>query len=306
MVKITITGDLASGKSSVAKMIAEKLPAKYFSTGQLQRKMADEMGMTTLELNQYSETHPEIDNKIDNQVKALSDEASNLIVDSRMAWHFLPNSFKIYLSVDDFIAADRVMADDQRIGEPKYTGHIDALHKLRERKNSENRRYLSLYNADCGDMSHFDIVVDTSFSSPKTTMIMVLNLLNNWSEGVVERYWLSPNLLYPMKAVHPLISDNAVRLQRSLSDQGFDQQYAISVIKVGRRYFIWDGHKRVCAAIKNKLSHVPVVVVAQDNEAVIPGLSAIQQVHHSFNKSRLHDWENALGITYLVKKQTTD
>jgi cytidylate kinase len=49
--------------------------------------------MTTTELNKYSETHPEIDAEIDSTFKSLTN-SENLIVDSRLAWFFIPNSFK--------------------------------------------------------------------------------------------------------------------------------------------------------------------------------------------------------------------
>jgi guanosine-3',5'-bis(diphosphate) 3'-pyrophosphohydrolase len=42
---IAITGDLGSGKSSVAKIICQKAGYDYFSTGSLQRKLAAEKGM---------------------------------------------------------------------------------------------------------------------------------------------------------------------------------------------------------------------------------------------------------------------
>ena len=60
-VKISLAGDLGSGKSTVGAILAEKLHAAVYSTGTIQRKIAEEMGMTTLQLNQYMETHPEID-----------------------------------------------------------------------------------------------------------------------------------------------------------------------------------------------------------------------------------------------------
>ena len=44
---ITISGVIGSGKSTVAKMLAQKLKWQYYSTGMAQRKIAEEMGITT-------------------------------------------------------------------------------------------------------------------------------------------------------------------------------------------------------------------------------------------------------------------
>ncbi|MBO5847261.1 MAG: (d)CMP kinase, partial [Bacteroidales bacterium] len=56
MTHISITGDLGSGKSSVAKILCQDLGFEYFSTGSLQRKLAAEKGMNTLDMNKFSES----------------------------------------------------------------------------------------------------------------------------------------------------------------------------------------------------------------------------------------------------------
>ena len=99
-IKISLAGDLGSGKSTVGKILAKALGAAVYSTGTIQRRIAEEMGMTTLQLNQYMETHPEIDGKIDDGLRALETEDADLIIDSRMAWHFVPSSFAVYMAAD--------------------------------------------------------------------------------------------------------------------------------------------------------------------------------------------------------------
>ncbi len=173
---VSITGDLASGKSRVARQLAEMLHWEYFSTGSVQRKIATELGMTTLELNKYSETRPEIDNQIDDEIKLLASSSKNLVIDSRMAWYFLPNSFKVFLSVDIKTAAMRVMKDDVRTNEPIYNSIEDATAKLLERKTSENKRYMQLYHVDCSNMSNFDVVLDTSNANPTQVAKQLLHL----------------------------------------------------------------------------------------------------------------------------------
>ena len=162
---ITLTGDLGSGKSTVSKILIERLGYEYVYTGKIQREIAERYRMSTLELNRYAETHPEIDEEIDATFKALRD-AARLIVDSRLAWFFIPNSFKAYLTVDIEVAADRISNDRQRKNE-RYVSKEDAIRDIMARKISENKRYLELYGADCSDMSNFDLVVDTSQMTPE-------------------------------------------------------------------------------------------------------------------------------------------
>ena len=162
---ITITGDLGSGKTTVSKILQERLNYEYIYTGKIQREIASRHNMTTLELNKYAETHSEIDEEIDSTFKSLQ-ESSRLIVDSRMAWYFIPHSYKVFLKTELWVAVHRISGDEQRINE-KYGSHEEAAKHLIARKESENKRYFELYGVDASDLSHFDLVVDTSHLTPE-------------------------------------------------------------------------------------------------------------------------------------------
>ena len=170
---ITLTGDLGSGKSTVSKILIERLNYEYVYTGKIQREIANRYQMTTLELNQYAETHPEIDEEIDATFKSLND-STDLIVDSRLAWFFIPKSFKLYLKCDITVAADRISNDRQRKNE-KYVSKEEAIRDIMARKTSENKRYMELYGADCSDLSNFDLVIDTSFITPEKVAEMIID-----------------------------------------------------------------------------------------------------------------------------------
>src|ERR1051325_4407656 len=116
--KISITGDLGSGKSSVAKELCKFLGYEYFSTGNIQRELARTKGMDTLEMNYYAEKNKGIDKLIDNNLIQINKENKSYVLDSRLAWHFVKDSFKIYLTVLPEIAAKRVLADTLRKNEP--------------------------------------------------------------------------------------------------------------------------------------------------------------------------------------------
>ena len=162
---ISITGDLGSGKSTVSKILTERLNYEYIYTGKIQRELADKYQMTTLELNRYAETHPEIDEEIDATFKSLND-STELIVDSRLAWFFIPKSFKVYLKTEVEVAAERISNDKLRKSE-KYVSLEEAVRDIIARKQSENKRYVELYGADCSDLSNFDFVIDCSQITPE-------------------------------------------------------------------------------------------------------------------------------------------
>jgi CMP/dCMP kinase len=177
--KITITGDLGSGKSVVSKLLQAQLGYEIYSTGKVQREIAARYGMSTLELNQYAESHPEIDNEIDSAFVKLNHHPEGFIVDSRLAWHFMPDSFKLYLRVPVEVAAARIMGDPTRKGE-LYASLEQAVADITARKQSENRRFLDKYGADCADMSHFDYVADTNGRTPEVVAAGILTAFEEW------------------------------------------------------------------------------------------------------------------------------
>ena len=175
---ISITGDLGSGKSTVSGPLCERLNYEYIYTGKIQREIARKYNMTTLELNKYAETHPEIDEEIDSTFKSLN-ESTNLIVDSRLAWFFVPKSFKIFLKTNLIVSANRISGDSLRENE-KYSSREEAVNKIVARKASENKRYLELYGANCSDLSNFNLIVDTSFIPPERVADIILEEYNSW------------------------------------------------------------------------------------------------------------------------------
>jgi cytidylate kinase len=170
---ITITGDLGSGKSAISKLISQERGYKQFSTGSAQRAIAEKLGITTLELNQRAETDPSIDEEIDSIFKSLKDNPEPYIVDSRMAWHFLPDSFKVKLVVDIETAARRVMGDATRTKE-KYATVEDAISALKARRDSEILRFKKYYNVDLNNLKNYDLVVDTTSATPEEIKNQIL------------------------------------------------------------------------------------------------------------------------------------
>lgn len=165
-VKISITGDLGSGKSTICRYLKEQYGLNIYSIGQIQRSMAQRFNMDVLAFNKYMESHPEIDEEIDAELIKIGRQDEDMVLDSRMAWHFVPDTFKVYLKVDVEEAARRIMKDQR--GEVEcYRTPENAVISLIERKKSENLRYSSKYGVDCSDMKNFDFILDATSLSPE-------------------------------------------------------------------------------------------------------------------------------------------
>ncbi|HLP95130.1 MAG TPA: cytidylate kinase family protein [Saprospiraceae bacterium] len=187
--KITITGDLGSGKSAVSKILCERTGFEYISTGRVQRQLAQELGIDTLEMNRLADTDPTIDERIDGIFVTLGKDPNGYIIDSRMAWFFLPNSFKIFLQTDVEVAVQRIMNDPNRDSE-QYSSPDEAAQKILARKASENARFLAKYGADCANLNNFDLVINTANRTQAQVAEVIFEVLEGRQEGrEMKRFW---------------------------------------------------------------------------------------------------------------------
>jgi len=174
---ITITGKLGSGKSTVAKMLAHEDGFEIFSTGAILRAAAAERGMDLLDLNKELNANLDSDRSMDDLIDsttvrvAAERRGDKLIFDSRMAWHFVPDSFKVFVTVDPMVAAERVMKDP-RPGEPAEDVH-ELCAELVERSKVEQARFVYLYGVDYYDYNNFNLVVDSSHRAPAEVLAII-------------------------------------------------------------------------------------------------------------------------------------
>ena len=211
--KISLAGDLGSGKSTVSRILIQRLGFEYFSTGAIVRAMAAERGLTVVEMNEYMENHPEMDREIDDRLVALSDDPRALVIDSRMAFHFVRNTFRIYFSTDIETSAARIMGDHR--AEESFATVEETAENIRRRKASERKRYFDFYGVDCKDLHQYDLVLDTTYASPEEIADQLIEALEEWKADPARRFCaLSPyRPLYPENIDMDKASSLASRLE---------------------------------------------------------------------------------------------
>ena len=165
---ITLTGNLGSGKSTICRYLEGKYGYEIYSTGKVQRKLAEDLGITVLEMNQRMCNDPSFDHMIDDTVTRISEENPDkkIIFDSRLAWHFTKTSFKVFLSVNIDEAARRVFSDNRGSVET-YKSLEDTKQQLIARAQTEDKRYKDIYSLDYFNFSNYNLVLDSTFCPPE-------------------------------------------------------------------------------------------------------------------------------------------
>jgi cytidylate kinase len=179
---ITIAGVPGSGKSSAAVGIARDLGYEHFSSGDLFRKMAAERHISIEEMNQVAEKQKEIDNGVDELLVNLGKEKNNFVIDSRIAFHWIPDSFKVFLQLDPKIAAQRTFSQIQKEGRvSQAASSVDQmLEDTLKRIESEKKRFHGLYNIDFTDMKNYDLIIDTGVNDLQQVIARVVNAYSAW------------------------------------------------------------------------------------------------------------------------------
>ena len=161
---ITIAGKPGSGKSTTSKKLGEELNYERFSSGDFFRQVGLEKGLNLMELTKLAEKDKSIDQLTDEKVRSMG-EKENIIVESRLAFHWIPKSFKVYLDLDLETCAERMFKDLELNPSRKESEDCNSLEEMKEslstRFESEKKRYEEMYRVDPRDLSQYDLVINT-------------------------------------------------------------------------------------------------------------------------------------------------
>lgn len=178
---ITISGNIASGKSEVAKKLSELLEFEVYKASDEFRRLAREQNMSLVEFNKYIESKPEVDKYVDSRTKEYVSDKDNIVVDARLGFHLIPNAYKVFLKANLDKASERLfLVSKERGKEETYLTLEETIKAIQEREAAERSRYITQYGVDILDMQNYDLVIDTSFLTSEQVAKLIQNGYNNW------------------------------------------------------------------------------------------------------------------------------
>jgi cytidylate kinase len=286
---ITVNGLPGAGKTTACKKLADELGWEYLYTGLMMRKVAEEMGVSITEIGVLEANDKSIAQRVDSIYVDLAKSDKPYIIDSRLAWHFLPTSFKVMFDVPVRIGAERVMGADKRTSE-SYRDIDSAMKSMQERRKANKLSYFNNYGIkDFEDFNNYDLVLDTAFSSPDRNVSFMRAAFSLWQKGIaLPRVWMSPKSLVPTKSIMKLSDKAAADLQKNIEAHGFDTTTPVQCVKVEDTLYIADGHLRVSAAIRAGSDFIPITLT----DDAKPKTKA--------SAADIDAWENAHGFKFVA------
>lgn len=173
---ITISGDAGSGKSTISELISKELGLKKYSTGSIQRKIANERGVSIAELGELEKDDKSIDNEIDQKTKELGEKEKDFIMDSWLAAKFIPHAIKIFLTADIDERVKRRLK--QKREEESFTEKTQAKENMLQRENTNRQRWIKFYGFDYKNEKNYDIIVDTTNLTIEQVKNKILEKIN--------------------------------------------------------------------------------------------------------------------------------
>jgi cytidylate kinase len=177
---VSISGNQGSGKSTIAQLLAEKLGWPRYYMGGLRREAAQKRGLTLAEYNRLGEDDPATDLEVDRYQEDLGKTQDNFVIEGRTSWHFIPQSFKIFIYVDEAVGAKRIFdqlqakSSEMRNNEDHFVTYEEVLASVRQRRASDDKRYHQYFGIDVYDMSNYDFCLDTTNLTKEEVFAQVL------------------------------------------------------------------------------------------------------------------------------------
>lgn len=174
-IRVTISGSVGSGKSTIGNLLSKELNTEFISVGNLSRKRALLMGMDIDQFQLYLKKHPQLDKEMDIFIANEMNSKTNFILDYRLGYHFIENSFNILLKVSPEIALNRI--SDRQNSDEKYFQLTDEerILKMANRNKSMRDRFFELYNTDFLNEGNYQLVIQTDLLKPSEIIKQIID-----------------------------------------------------------------------------------------------------------------------------------
>lgn len=325
---ITISGEPVSGKSTVVRELKNKYEEMGYnvhiiSVGDVFRdcikkeymkKYPEKKNVNLADMQNDKEFMAKVhsvDGKVDNEVQRKGKEINEkerpnevYIIDSRLAWKNIPDSYAVRLTINDNIAGKRVLNDKTRSEEDQYQTLESAIEKTRERKIGEIERYKERYNVDLSDEENYNLVVDTSYSNTEELADIIIKGEELYRNGKwYPKNWSSPVCFLPLQlgkiTGRPSMGGFTIEsLTEIIEKNGFDPELGfVEIVERDNCKYLSEGNHRTFAALSTGKTLLPYMVTSKEDSKIYTQTGI---THYDTYKEYVYDYAD--GIRYYGGK----
>jgi predicted cytidylate kinase len=179
--RITISGPIGSGKTTVCDLLSKRLAYASVVSGNIFRQMAKEHKMSLAEFGALCERDMHYDRLLDERMVEMARDNPDIILEGRLVAYMLERNgipaLKFFLTADLETRARRVV---EREGKDLEI----ALQEMKEREESEAVRYRSYYGINIRSDDVYDVVIDTADKTPEQIVEFMLEKVEEWKTQV--------------------------------------------------------------------------------------------------------------------------
>jgi predicted cytidylate kinase len=170
---VTVGGLPGTGTSTLCGLLERELGLPYVYAGQIFRQEAAARGLSLHEMNELARKDESVDRQLDERQLELL-RKGNVILEGRMSGWLAHNNgieaVKVWIVCDE---AERIRRLVDRDG-----GDPDEQRRMtEERVRLERDRYARYYGVDTGDLSIYDLVLDSTTTAPPELVERVVEAL---------------------------------------------------------------------------------------------------------------------------------
>ena len=162
------------GTATVGRALANRLMLDYRSTGEIFREQALKAGLTVEEYSALAETNSAIDIAIDDKTVEEARQRAMVLEGRLTGWLTHRNqvqAFRVWLEAPLEVRLERIGG---REGEEDLTALRE---RVNQRQISEQTRYREYYDIDLEVTDPYDVVLDTSRSSPGELVELIVKAM---------------------------------------------------------------------------------------------------------------------------------
>ncbi len=157
---ITVSGLHGTGKTTIAKKLANKLDLRHISAGGLFRQLAEEKGLSLEDMSEKASQKNDLDRLVDARTKEEARKGSVILDGLISGWMAGEDAdLKFYLFAPEDVRISRIARRDKCYLE-------EAKKATLFREELERRRFKKFYAIDIDNYSIYDIVLNTALLSP--------------------------------------------------------------------------------------------------------------------------------------------